>query len=298
MKTKAFAWLSSTVVLASILAGCGVNPVSNDLTTMATSHLRLFTDGLGHARRFGYRLGYHQTVNFPSFSYNNFSANLPAAVDLRQTGKISPVYDQGDLGACTAFAMGKGLRETLTNLAGAPAESYSALYLYYKERELENTVDQDSGAYLHDGMNVLKNDGECLDATMPYDTSKFTQKPSAQAEQEAANFKIDTFTALPNLQAMKEALAAGHPCVFGFTVYQSFMTQQVAETGMMPMPQPGEQVEGGHAVMIVGYNDAKQVLIIKNSWGTNWGDNGYFYMPYAYVTPNNVDEIYTATAHD
>ncbi|MBO9540948.1 C1 family peptidase [bacterium] len=295
MKTKAFAWLSSTVVLAGILAGCGINSgvgINSGATVSKTT--KIFADGNGVARRFGYKfVGGH--LGMPGIGLPN-RALLPASVDLRTTGKVSPVYDQGQLGACTAFAMGKGLRETLTNMSGAPSQSLSAMYLYYKERERMGTINEDSGAMMVDGMEVLKANGNALDSTMPYVVSKFKEAPSAKAEAEAAAFKIEDFTLLNGLDQLKAELAKGNPGVFGYTVYKSFMTPAVAKTGMMPMPKPGEQILGGHAVFIVGYDDAKQVLIIKNSWGGGWGDKGYFYMPYAYVTADKVDEIYVAKA--
>jgi len=97
-----------------------------------------------------------------------------------------------------------------------------------------------------------------------------------------------------NLTLLKSCLSEGFPFVFGFTVYESFMSQSVANTGNMPMPKPSESVVGGHAVMAVGYNDAKQVVIVRNSWNTTWGDKGYFYMPYSYISSNNLcDDFWT-----
>lgn len=296
MKSKKFAWLSSAVVLAGVLAGCGLTPVATNGTNLQSKSAKVFTDGTGKARRFGYK--FTGSYRLKSFGFNTGVkvANLPASVDLRTTGKVSPIYDQGSLGSCTAFAMGKGLRETVTNLNGGEAKSLSALYLYYKERERMGTVDEDSGSLMIDGMEVLKANGNCLDATMPYDISKFREKPSAAAEAEAEAAKIDGFTLLNGLDQLKEQLAKGNPAVFGYMVYKSFMSPIVATTGKMPMPKPNEQLLGGHAILVVGYDDAQQVLIIKNSWGKGWGDKGYFYMPYAYVTPDKVDEIFVAHA--
>lgn len=295
MKRTTLSWLSISVVAAGMLAGCGMNPGVTGTQLKAQSTQPLVMDGNGAARRFGYTFtGGHRRLSPIGFTFGATERALPAKVDLRTGGKISPIYDQGDLGSCTAFAMGLGLRETMANMAGQPANRLSALYMYYKERELRGSVDEDTGAYMIDGMQVLKANGDCLETTQPYITSNFKQKPTAKAETEAAAYKIADYTLLNNLDEMKAQLAAGRPAVFGFMVYNSFMTPAVAKTGKMPMPKPSEQVIGGHAVFIVGYDDAQKVLIIKNSWGSGWGDKGYFYMPYAYVTPDKVDEIYVA----
>ncbi|MEB3187171.1 MAG: C1 family peptidase [bacterium] len=282
--------LVSIALLSATLAGCGLSPMGATVTP--SSGKTMVADGTGTLRSFGYRFvnrGVSPIFNIPGVS----TRALPARVDLRETGKISPVYDQGSLGSCTAFAMGKGLRETLNNLAGNPSPSLSALYMYYKEREARGTVNEDSGALMIDGMDALKKHGICLDSTIPYNPAKFAVKPSAAAEKEAADQKISSHKLHVGLEALKAELAAGHPAVFGFMVYRSFMSPVVARTGKMPMPRPSENIIGGHAVFIVGYDDAQKVLIIKNSWGTKWGDKGYFYMPYDYVTPDRVDEIFT-----
>ena len=97
-----------------------------------------------------------------------------------------------------------------------------------------------------------------------------------------------------NLADMKGCLASGYPFVFGFTVYDSFESQQVAQSGVLSMPAAGEAVAGGHAVLAVGYDDSKSMFIIRNSWGSGWGLAGYFYMPYAYLLDNNLsDDFWT-----
>jgi C1A family cysteine protease len=87
---------------------------------------------------------------------------------------------------------------------------------------------------------------------------------------------------------MKACLASGYPFIFGFTVYDSFESDAVAKTGIVPMPSKTELVLGGHAVMAVGYDDSKKWFIVRNSWGEDWGDKGYFYIPYDYLTNKNL----------
>jgi C1A family cysteine protease len=95
-----------------------------------------------------------------------------------------------------------------------------------------------------------------------------------------------------NLIQLQSCLAEGYPFVFGFTVFESF--QAITKNGMMPMPKPKEQRLGGHAVMAVGYDDAKKMFIVRNSWTKNWGDQGYFYMPYSYISDTNrADDFWT-----
>jgi C1A family cysteine protease len=252
---------------------------------------------------------------------------LPSEIDLREY--CSPVRDQGNLGSCTAFAMGTGLREFIEMKTTPPTpppqsclskiltkcligrklfpmllssfELLSPLFLYYEERILEGTVDWDSGAMIRDGMKVLAKTGICPETDWPYNIRYFTQKPPQIAYDHAPDYKIFVYTRILNLTDIKTALATGNGVVFGFLVFESFETEEVANTGIMPMPEPGEQVLGGHAIFVCGYKDDPEwagggYLIIKNSWSANWGDNGYFYMPYAFASnPVWVNDIWTAT---
>ena len=208
--------------------------------------------------------------------------NLPSLIDLRN--KMPPVYDQGDLGSCTANA--------LCGLIGYDKPGFlgSRLFLYYNERFLENTVSQDSGATLYDGIQSLKNNGICPETDWPYIVKQFSVKPPTKCYQNALKEKALTVKNINtnDLVAMKTCLSSGFPFVIGIAVYESFETRQVAATGMVPMPKPKEQCLGGHAVCVVGYDDSKQSFVVRNSWGTNWGIKGYFYIPYTYLTNMNL----------
>ena len=113
--------------------------------------------------------------------------------------------------------------------------------------------------------------------------AKLTVKPVAAAYQEAAQHKVLAYYALNGAIQMKQCLAHGFPFVMGISVYDSFMSDAVAQSGVVPMPGWNESVQGGHAVLAVGYDDTKQVFIMRNSWGVNWGIKGYFTLPYQYV---------------
>ncbi|HVO32856.1 MAG TPA: C1 family peptidase [Elusimicrobiota bacterium] len=216
---------------------------------------------------------------------------LPSTVDLRAT--CSPIENQGQLGSCTANALA-GALEFLEDKDRAPFEDVSRLFIYYNERVVEHTVKTDSGAMLRDGIKTLARDGVCSEALWPYVISRFAAKPTPRCYADGRAHTITSYERLLTLNDMRACLAAGFPFVFGFTVYESFESPQVARAGVMPMPQASERAIGGHAVMAAGYDDAQQQLICRNSWGTAWGLKGYFLMPYAYVEDRNLsDDFWT-----
>ena len=218
---------------------------------------------------------------------------LPSKVDLRPN--CPPVYDQGDLGSCTANAIGAAIQFDRTKQGLKPDFVPSRLFIYYNERAMEGTVSADSGAQIRDGIKSVAKQGACPEPDWPYVIAKFATKPPKQDYQEALADRAVSYSRLvQNLNLLKGCLASGYPFVFGFTVYESFESQTVAQTGMVPMPSPKEQVLGGHAVMAAGYDDGTGRFIVRNSWGTDWGVGGYFMMPYAYVTDSSLsDDLWT-----
>jgi C1A family cysteine protease len=211
------------------------------------------------------------------------------------------VRDQGQLGSCTGFSIAVGLREFLLIKLGLPLVPLSPLFIYYEERFTEHTVHQDAGAQPRDGLRALTKIGVCPEADDPYNIAVFTHKPSNEAVHAAANFKIAAYHRLKTLRDVQTALAGGSGVVMGFKVYESFESDSVAKDGKMPMPGANEASIGGHAVFIAGYQTDPAIegggyLIVKNSWSTAWGDNGYFYMPFAYVRPDLVSDLWTGMA--
>lgn len=219
-------------------------------------------------------------------------AALPAAVDLRP--HCPPVYDQGELGSCTANAIAgavqfERMKQSLTDFTP------SRLFIYYNERVIENTVASDSGAQIRDGIKSVASQGACPETEWPYDVSKFADAPGAQCYTDAVKDRaVQYLSVAQNASQLKGCLAAGFPVVIGFTVYESFEDAPISQTGIMEMPKPNEMVLGGHAVLVVGYNDEKQWYVVRNSWNESWGDKGYFYMPYAYLLdPNLAGDFWT-----
>ena len=211
---------------------------------------------------------------------------LPPSVDLRPN--CPPVYDQGELGSCTANAIGAAFQfEQMKQ--GIPNFMPSRLFIYYNERAMEGTVETDSGAMIRDGIKTANHDGAPPENLWPYDLSKFRTKPPRKAYTEAQKNQVLLYRRITrDLNQMKACLATGYPFVFGFSVYESFESQDVARTGVVQMPAVTEQLVGGHAVMAVGYDDSQGRFIVRNSWGEGWGMGGYFTFPYTYMTQRSL----------
>lgn len=211
----------------------------------------------------------------------------PAAVDLRSTPFLSPVKDQGHLGSCTANA-GTSIVEFARRKAGLDAEPLSRLMYYYGERTFESSIDVDQGAQIRDGIKFMAKTGCCVEAMWPYNISHFATEPAARCFEDGAENKIGKYARLTGLDDMVNCLAAGHPFTFGFSVYESFQSSTVAQTGLVPMPQRTERLLGGHAVYAIGYDKAAQRFIVRNSWGTRWGIAGDCLMPFEYLGNANL----------
>ena len=212
----------------------------------------------------------------------NLKKNLPSKVDLRK--KFQSIYDQGNLGSCTACA--------LCGLVGYKHKGFygSRLFLYYVERMIDNSIHYDSGATLADGITCLKKYGVCPEKYWPYIIGKFKKRPNSNCFKIAKkNQSLKVLNINNNLSTMKNALSDGHPFVFGIMVYESFESDNATITGIIPVPNiDSETLLGGHALVCVGYDDSKSSFIVRNSWGKSWGDDGYCYIPYSYLSDDNL----------
>jgi len=229
------------------------------------------------------RLSLEQLNNLNlSTKLNKPKSKLVPYIDLRL--KFPPIYTQGNISSCTANALCSIIGFEHLGLLG------SRLFLYYNERVLGNNVKLDNGAYLSDGIISLQRNGICSETDWPY-TNNFATKPTTTCYKNALKYRALSVYNLSNkIDEMKQYLINNDPFVVGIAIYSSFETTNVKNTGYVPMPNINtEQLLGGHAVVCVGYNDNLSqngitgYWIMRNSWGTSWGDKGYFYLPYNYL---------------
>ena len=200
--------------------------------------------------------------------------------------KMPPVYDQGQLGSCTANAVGAAL-EYDAMLDGADPGTPSRLFIYYCERQLEGSLGQgDTGAMGRDGFKAARRYGAPPETDWPYDIAQYADDPPQQAWSDAAAHKLTKhYKSVPrSLNQFRLVLSNQQTIAFGFSVYESFESPEVAKTGIVPMPSPDEKQMGGHEVLAVGYlADQPNYVLVRNSWGSNWGLGGYFLMPWQYL---------------
>jgi C1A family cysteine protease len=214
---------------------------------------------------------------------------LPTRVDLRS--RCPAVFDQGNLGSCTANAIAAALEFDQMKQSEADVFTPSRLFIYYSERVMEHSVGEDSGAMIRDGIKSVAKLGAPHEALWPYVISKFAMKPAAAAYKDATKHQALLYQRLiQDANQCRGCLADGYPFIFGFSVYESFESAAVARTGRVPMPEPGEKQLGGHAVLCVGYDDPAGMFIVRNSWGSSWGMKGYFTMPMDYLLDSRLAE--------
>lgn len=219
--------------------------------------------------------------------------SLPKLFSLRPV--MPPVYDQGSLGSCTANAVGAAVQYQQIRQGNPEGQQVpSRLFIYFEERVMEGTRGWDAGAMIRDGIKVVASKGAPPETDWPYDVSRFTVTPSARAYADALRFQALSY-ARPTRTSynLRRVLAAGRPIVFGFTVFDSFESHQVETTGIVPMPEiDTEEILGGHAVLAVGYKWMSGHLYfeVRNSWGPDWGDHGYFWMPSSYLLDHGLSD--------
>jgi C1A family cysteine protease len=205
----------------------------------------------------------------------------------------SPVENQSHLQSCTANALA-GALEFLEKKDLGRYTDFSRLFIYYNVRDMEHSVNCDTGTQIRHGIKSLAKFGACPETLWPYDIAKFEYKPSPRCYTSALNHQITSYYRINGIREMRQCLAEGFPFVFGFSVYESFFSKNMLRTGVLNLPKKTENLIGGHAVMAVGYSEAKKRFLVRNSWGTRWGQKGYFTMPYDYLSNTNLsDDFWT-----
>lgn len=218
----------------------------------------------------------------PSFTWEN--------VDLRP--KMPLVFDQGQLGSCTANASTAVLEYTEKKQGDRDWDRLSRLEVYYHSRELEGTVSEDAGAEIRDSFKVLAQRGAARERLWSYDISKFDVTPPATlARSDRYHRALEYRYVEPSAATMMTCLASGFPFAFGFDVYESF--ESLGDDAVYN-PGPEEAYLGGHAVVCVGYQTTSGRWIVRNSWGSGWGDDGHFYVPSNWM-PRNASDAWTIT---
>src|SRR6266568_6038145 len=215
---------------------------------------------------------------------------VPKALRLDPAGNLPvnllpPVFNQNRLGSCTGASTGRGSIMYLIAKENQPRNPMSALFAYYNARLLEGTEKSDSGAQIRDVLKGIIRYGLCSESLYPYVETAFSIRPSQRAYHDGAFTLMDKYeriseVGLARVQHAKSAILQGWPVNFGFTVYENFENLETAQTGHMKMPKGA--VVGGHAVWAWAYDDSKEAFRIRNSWGSEWGIGGDFWMPYEY----------------
>ena len=223
---------------------------------------------------------------------------LPSFVDLRPY--CPPVFNQGQLGSCTANAIAGALMFEMMKDKTVPAFTPSRLFIYMNERIMEGDPNQDGGAEIRDGIKSVASQGVCSEDEWPYDESQFAVKPTDQCYMDAMTFNAFTNKKIlyqpvdHDLNHIKAVLASGWVVVFGMSVFDGFESPEVAAAGMVPMPGLNDKPIGGHATFLNGFNDDVKKVQDQNSWGLDWGVKGNFYLPYDYITDPDLTSDYWA----
>ena len=217
----------------------------------------------------------------------NYTESYVTTIDLRK--QCPPVYNQGKLGSCTAQAIAAAFEYNEMLLCPMNPTTPSRLFIYYNERYYEGTTHSDAGANIRDGIKSVVNEGICPEYEWEYDISQFKTQPPQICYDIATHYKCIKYKKVKQeLNQLKSCLIEKYPIICGISVYDSFDSDKTCEMGVVTVPKSTESLHGGHAILLVGYDDNNEMFIFRNSWGDVWGDSGYGYIPYEYITDEHL----------
>jgi|SRR6185312_10582669 len=236
------------------------------------------------------------------YDANDFTYKVSApiqlqSIDLSDKYKMPPIFNQLQLGSCTGNG---GAYVTAFNILNHLVQNdvpcdlpFSRLFIYGNARKLEGTFNQDSGAQIRDVLKSIAAQGVCSELDWPYVIEKFADEPDAKCFKDALKFIATIYNRINNVrEELVGSLLAGLPFIFGFTVYQSFESSSVAKTGIVPMPGKRERKMGGHCTVGTGYDLASDRFKVANSWGEEWGQDGYFTIPADYLCSSLANDFW------
>jgi C1A family cysteine protease len=207
------------------------------------------------------------------------NSNRKNKVDLRKW--CSPIEDQLHLGSCVGQAVVGAFELMINKVQPEKFKDLSRLFVYYNARLIEGYVDEDVGVYVRDGIKAVHQWGVCTEERWPYLINKFADTPSVESYIDAKSRLIDSYSRINSIDDIKATLALEIPIVTGIQVFGNF--DRLRSNAVISLPNDDDEILGGHAITIVGYDNDRKYFICRNSFGEDWGDRGYFYMPYDYA---------------
>lgn len=226
------------------------------------------------------------------YAWRLYRGKIPRRVDLRE--RCSPIRSQCG-GSCVGNSVAGNIE--YVDKQQLPFRIAAPLFLYFNARVVINMADEDSGCHIRDAAKLSASKGVCAEELWPQTDENVLKRPTPACYEDALDHQVTSYWRLQGLDEIKACLAEGFPVVLGFYVYPSCMTDEVTRTGHIPFPSCIERYRreplGGHAVMAVGYNDDTEEVTIRNSWGVEWGDDGYGYLPYKFITKGLADDFWT-----
>lgn len=206
---------------------------------------------------------------------------IPVPLRIDYTRAMSAVRDQGDEGTCVAFASVVGVKEYFDKKEYRKTIRLSPRYVYDWCKKSDGAPEEE-GTYPRVAMKVLFKYGACFESCWPYQAHQ-KNFPCAEAASQARTYRIKAYARINGLAQMKRSLVINGPFLAGVKVFDSWFTKKALKTGVIAFPGPSDEVRGGHAICIIGYDDSQKIFKFKNSWSSKWGDAGYGYLDYKYI---------------